>query len=456
MVGTLGGGDGGTIAARRAVATAARLVVGWARAPTIREVAYPSNRFPGWWVVAACFTVLSVSAGLGFYGLAVYLNAFANEQGWQVASISLATTVFFVVSGVVGLYVARLIARHDVRSVVVGGAVLASVSLAALGQVSERWQLYVVYSVFAVGFAASGLVPMTTVVTRWFHTRRSVALSVASTGLSVGGIALTPFAKWLIDERGLSSGTPWLGAIYFIGVVPVTLWLLQPDPARAGWMPDGERVQHGAPAVRPTGTPFADAVASRFYLAVTFGYVLVMGAQVGGIQQLVKLVEERTDRTAATVATTALAATSVVARLIGGRVVAHVEMARFTVALAALQALSLALLAISNATWALFAAIVLFGATVGNLLMLQPLLLAERFGVLDYPRIYSRSQFVTMFGVAAGPLVLGWLHDEAGGYRTSYLVAAALSFGGALVVGSGGSARADRPIVSSTATVASS
>ena len=56
--------------------------------------------------------------------------------------------------------------------------------------------------------------------------------------------------------------------------------------------------------------------------------------------------------------------------------------------------------------------------------MLQPLLIAERFGVLDYPRIFSRSQFFTMFGTAGGPLLLGWLYDNAGGYETSYLVAA--------------------------------
>ena len=56
--------------------------------------------------------------------------------------------------------------------------------------------------------------------------------------------------------------------------------------------------------------------------------------------------------------------------------------------------------------------------------MLQPLLIAERFGVLDYPRIFSRSQFITMFGAAGGPLLLGWLYDNAGGYETSYLVAA--------------------------------
>ena len=81
-------------------------------------------------------------------------------------------------------------------------------------------------------------------------------------------------------------------------------------------------------------------------------------------------------------------------------------------------------IAFADSTVAIFAAILVFGATVGNLLMLQPLLIAERFGVLDYARIFSRSQFITMFGTAGGPLLLGWLYDNAGGYHTSYLVAA--------------------------------
>ena len=90
----------------------------------------------------------------------------------------------------------------SVLMIVVVGGIVGGLSLAVLGQVEQQWQLFVVYSVFAAGWAAAGLVPVTTVVTRWFHTRRSVALSVASTGLSVGGIVLTPLAKRLLDEKG--------------------------------------------------------------------------------------------------------------------------------------------------------------------------------------------------------------------------------------------------------------
>jgi MFS family permease len=45
-----------------------------------------------------------------------------------------------------------------------------------------------------------------------------------------------------------------------------------------------------------------------------------------------------------------------------------------------------------------------------------------------------------MLGTALGPLVLGWLHDNGGGYRTSYLVAAGCSLSGAVVLASGGAA----------------
>ena len=241
-------------------------------------------------MVAGCFIVLTVSSGLGFYGLAVYLNAFSKERDWPLATISLATTVFFVVGGVAGVWVARWIARYDVRLVIVGGGLVGGASLAVLGQVEQQWQLFVVYACFAAGWAAAGLVPATTVVTRWFHAKRSVALSVASTGLSVGGIVITPFAKQLLDSRGLAAGTPWLGALFVIGIVPVAWFIVRADPEVEGWAPDG--IRRAKREVPPPlgGVPFVDAVRTRFFVARTVGFLLAFCAQVGGIQQFVKLV----------------------------------------------------------------------------------------------------------------------------------------------------------------------
>ena len=413
----------------------------------------PEPRFPGWQVITGGFIVLTTSSGLGFYGLAVYLNAISNERGWDVSSLSFATTLFFLVGGISGVFIARLIARYDLRYVMIPGALLGGTMLALLGQVREQWQLFVVYGLFAVGWAAGGLVPVSTVVTRWYHRKRSVALSIASTGLSMGGIVLTPFAKELLDRQGMGAGTPWLGVVYVLGTVPFAWFLVKPDPAPLGWEPDGERTVPDSGPRSITGVPFSTAVSSQFFFCLTLGYTLTLGSQVGAIQQIVKLAEERIDARTASFAISTMAATSVVARLVGGRVVTRFPLMHVVTVLSVVQALSMIGIAFAGTTFPLFAMIVLFGATIGNILMLQPLLVAQRFGVRDYPRIFSRTQLYSISGTAGGPVLLGVLHDHAGGYRTSYLAAAICSVAGAVVLRAGGAAEEDHDHVTTEVAV---
>lgn len=384
------------------------------------------DKFPGWWVVGSCFVLLTLSSGVGFYGLAVYLNAFSNEFGWSVSSISLATTSFFLVGGLSGLWIAKFIAAHDVRIMILGGAVLGTVALYSMGFVEHRWQLFAVYILYSLGWSAAGLGPATTVVTRWFHAKRASALAFASTGLSVGGIVVTPLIKWIIDDRGIRGGSPWLALIWLVGIAPVTILLLRPYPEPYGWLPDGERVVEGETPVI-SGTPLHEAVKTRFFFAVSVGYIFALGAQVGAIQQLVKLVEERTDKGTATAATIVLSAMSIFGRIAGGRLIPRTNMISFTIGVAAVQAVSLATLSFMESPLPILLSIGLFGTTLGNMLMMQSLLIADRFGVRDFPRISARVGLIAFSGTAGGPLLLGWLHDAAGGYRASYLAASICS-----------------------------
>ena len=405
----------------------------------MQSVFKQTKKFPGGWVLAACFTLLTFSSGLGFYGLAVYLQAFSRELGWSVSSISLATTFFFLVGGISGIPIAKFIAKHDVRIMIIGGATVAALALFSMRFVEQRWQLFVVYCFYALGWSASGMGPVTTVVTRWFQVRRASALAIASTGLSMGGIVVTPFIKWILDTQGIRNGSPWLALIWFCGTVPVTLFLLRAFPQPYGWMPDGARTEPGQVG-DISGTPLNEAVRTKFFRAVAIGYIFALGAQVGGALQLVKLVEERTDRSTATLATIILSSMSIISRFVAGRIIPRVDMTKFTVGLAIVQGLSLASMALNESRIGLLLSIALFGVTIGNMVMMQSLLIAERFGVRDYPRIAARSGLISFSGTALGPLLLGWLYDVAGGYRSSYLAAAACSLIGATMFSFAGSA----------------
>ena len=62
-----------------------------------------------------------------------------------------------------------------------------------------------------------------------------------------------------------------------------------------------------------------------------------MGSQVGAIKQIVKLVEERTTPGTAALATYVLSGSSVVFRLVGGRIIPKFPLAKFMVFIAVLQ-----------------------------------------------------------------------------------------------------------------------
>ena len=391
--------------------------------------------------------MLMTSSGLGFYALTLYLRTLTDVRGFSVSSVSGATAVFFVVSGVVGVGVGRVIARRDPRPVIAVCATVAAASLVGIGRASSLWQVYLAYAGFGAGFAGCSLIISSTLVTRWFHRRRSVALSVSSTGLSVGGILLTPAATALIDDRGFASATLWLAVVFLVGVVPITALLLRPDPIALGLLPDGDAAPVGAAAASAAsaaggGVPYAEAVRGVLFRRITLAWTLALIAQVGGISHLFSVVDERVDRSGAALAVSVLAGSSMVGRLAGGWLLGRVALRPACLTWLLLQACGLTGLAAVEGRLGLLASASVFGLSVGNVLLLQPVVLADVFGVRDYPRIFATSQLVSTVGIAGGPFVLGILRDATDGYRLAYLAATTLSLAASVVVATGG--RLDR------------
>lgn len=351
------------------------------------------------------------------------LNALSGEAGFPVTVASTAVSIFFFTSGVVGLGIAVLLERYDVRYTITVGTLLAGASLAAVGHVTSEWQLYLVYMLFGIGFSASGLLPATTLVTRWFQKRRALALSVASTGLSIGGVTITPVSAVVIDSIGIGASSPILGGVYIVGILPISLLVLRSQPEDMGLAADGEARSSESSAAYD-GVLFMDALKQRYFWALGISYIFVMMAQVGGIAHQYGIVREYLEGHAAAMALGVLPLFSILGRLAGGIIVDRVSAWRFTLIMMALQAVSLAGLGVGANTLFLLLNLALFGITVGNLLMLQPLLIAESYGLIQYSRIYSFSNLLTMIGVGLGPGVMGYLYSLEDSYGPAYLFAA--------------------------------
>ncbi|REJ74780.1 MAG: MFS transporter [Acidobacteria bacterium] len=410
--------------------------------------------FYGWWVVLALFVMLGTSSGLGFYNQSVLLEALTREHGFSVARASLAPTFFFGASGLFGLLVAWLIDRHDPRWTICGGAVLSATALVLIGRIDSLAQLYFAFAIFGCGFSAASLVPGTTLVTRWFVARRSFALALMTTGLSVGGIVLTPIASRVLQARGLRDGTPLLAALLLLCVVPLTLALVRRSPAALGLDPDGASTATPGPATAlppPPSIAFSDAVRTRFFIGLSVAFLFALAAQVGGLAHHFSLVTSVAGQETARLAVSLLATGSIVGRFMASFLVRHLPIQRFTVGLLLAQGLMLVNLGrIDDAGEALVASAA-FGLTVGSALLMQPLLVAEAFGITAYARLYSITSLVAALGVTLGPTLLGLLYDLTGGYDSAFLAMLGFSLLGALALVLAGPIEAPRRQLSGAA-----
>ncbi len=411
--------------------------------------------FRGWWVLAGIFMTMTAGSGFAFYAQGVFLDALVEEQGFSVGMAGAGTGFFFVVSGIAGYFAGGLISRFDVRAVMVVGATVAAIGIVLLGRIRTEWQMFPVFLVYGAGYALAGLVPATSLVTRWFHARRSIALSIASTGLSFGGIAVTPLLAQLIDADSLVAQAPRFAVAYWLAVVPVTLLLLRPSPEAMGLLPDGAAappITTGSPAkpVAHAGTPFATAVRTRYFRFLSAAFILIMGAQVGALQHIFKLTKDTVDVDAASLALVVVTSTSVVARILGGIAASRISLSALTSILIVVQAFGITVIGLAGSQATILVGAIILGSAMGNLLMLHPLLLADAFGVRDYPRIYGMGSLLMIVGVGLGPFAVGLIRDAAT-YRTSFLTMTAVALIGLVIFRAGGQPnvpdqRADLPV----------
>jgi MFS family permease len=382
--------------------------------------------FYGWYVVSAVGLVLMTTTGLSFYTLTVLLDAFIAERGFPVGLASGATASFFVASGLGGVLAAGLMDRVGARFIIILGACLSAVALGCAGLVRRPSELYAFHLIFGFCYGFCGLVPATTIIARWFEARRPLALSIASTGLSLGGVLMTPLSAYLIHRLGIAGAAPWMGLLLFVGVVPVTAAVVRSTPQEVGLVPDGSRFVEASNQGRVAVLSHGQAGRRRLFVAITVAYLFGLGAQVGAVTHLFRMVSIREDAAAAASAVASLAIASVVGRLAGGWALLRIPARSFAVLMLAAQTLALGILATASQRW-IFPVVILFGATVGNVLMLHPLLLAETFGTRHYGRIYSVSNLIATVGVAGGPALAGLTFEATGGYAVPYLTLAVAS-----------------------------
>jgi sugar phosphate permease len=165
--------------------------------------------FYGWYIVGVALIAQFVAAGTSSYASGVFLKPMTENLGWSRADFSAVQTVSTFVTGALGLFVGVQMDRRGPRLLMLAGGIVSGAALMMLSSVHSLWQFYLISGVGqTAGNAMLGNLVVNVTVSRWFVARRGMAVAIASAGVSMGGVVMTPLSSWWVDQYGWQ--TDWV------------------------------------------------------------------------------------------------------------------------------------------------------------------------------------------------------------------------------------------------------
>lgn len=379
---------------------------------------------PGYRVVATCFLLAVYAWGLGFYGLSVYIRYLGEGVERTPALLSAATTFYFVLGAVAMAMLERLAARFRWRDIATAGVLLMSASAVALAWTQSAPALFLAYATLACGWATCSGTAISQIIGRWFFLRRGLALSLALTGASFGGILVVPLFTLAIDALGAQRGIAWTAAGLALLVLPlVRVNLVEPRDADGTGAPSVAPAPHSAAASSAAASSTAahlcaGAAATTsdrpLLLQVCALFAIGWFAQVSFLALQIPILAPRIGAVDAAAAVSLTTAAAIAGRLALGAVVDRVGHRWLTAASFLLQAAGMGVLLASESRAAAWAGCAMFGFSVGNVITLPAVFAQHEFDRARYGVVIARVWTAGQLVFAFGPMCAGYAMQASG------------------------------------------
>jgi predicted MFS family arabinose efflux permease len=282
----------------------------------------------------------------------------------------------------------------------------------------------------SLGWIGMGTVVIATVMSLWFVQRRGLAISLAFTGASMGGVVVTPLLVLLIDRAGFAAAMSIMAALMLAVLVPVVLaWIGPPstDPS------DGASIRSQQSRSPPGDLSRAMLIRRPAFWTISVPFALALIAQIGFIVHQIALLEPKIGRTNAGFAVSVMTFVAIAGRLGMGLVVDRFDPRRVTAVSLLTQAAALLIILQTDSVPIMLAACGLFGFSVGNLITLPPLIIQREFSVAGFAVVMGLSNAISGTVGSLGPALLGVVEGWSG-YDAALWLCIALELLAAVIV----------------------
>jgi len=154
----------------------------------------------------------------------VFLRPLEQDLGWTRSETTSVYSIYLLVNGLSSPIVGMLFDRWGPRALYTCGMTALAGAYLLAPQVHTLWQFYVtVGAMTGIASAALGMVPSSSLISRWFRERLSTAISVAFAGLGLGALFIVPGVQYLLQTHGWRDSYQIMGGV-LLALVPLVFF----------------------------------------------------------------------------------------------------------------------------------------------------------------------------------------------------------------------------------------
>jgi len=368
-----------------------------------------------WTVATSLFIALFFLWGGGYNSAPIFLAALLKAFGWSHGKVSWITAGLSLAIGVSAPIAGWLLDRVEARFVMGTGALLALLGLFCASHANGFEPLLLSVILLGIGLGASTWLAASTVIANWFPDRRGFALGIVTAGMEAGGMVMTFVVGSVIAAYGWRAGYFTVAVPGLLIVVPLMLFFVWTRPTSGVPLSAAER------ATSLPGYETGEALRTRAFWMLVVAQ-LAYGIAIGGtFHHLVAFLE--------TLSYSLHSATLVVSIVLGMAAVGKAAMGALGDRIGGKNALAIGFVMIAAGVFILLNAshavmlllwLVVVGIAGAAPVALVPMVTAETFGLRRFGTLFGWLGTVVTVGLFSGPLLVGWMTDVTGSYRTPF------------------------------------
>lgn len=195
--------------------------------------------FYGWWIVLAGLLLITITVPFTSALVSLYMIPITEEFDIPRSAFTLTTTIIAVCGIILSPIVGKMVQKYNVKMILSIGIIGFSLSYMSYGIAQSIFHLYISAAFLGVSFAFCGNLTTQIIIVNWFKKSRGLAMSIAISGIGLGGFIMSPIIANLITNFGWRQAYIIMGLVILIIGLPIALFIMKKTPEEAGLKPYG-------------------------------------------------------------------------------------------------------------------------------------------------------------------------------------------------------------------------